>query len=149
MLIHASTSIIRKTPRKPIDRDRYNAHDRVVAAYFVKNSMYAKKTLRKRFRMSRTLFTRIIWELTLYIQQGEQPRRRYMSIAYSQRLKDGNAQKVSFVAKSVIYKWGYCLANGIYSDWAILVTSISQLDSNDTKRIRYKNVHEATRKDVE
>ncbi|GKD25781.1 protein translocase subunit SecA2, chloroplastic isoform X1 [Tanacetum coccineum] len=37
----------------------------------------------------------------------------------------------------------------IYPEWAVLMKSISQPESNDVKRIRYKQAHEATRKDVE
>ncbi|GJS89896.1 ALP1-like protein [Tanacetum coccineum] len=48
-------------------------------------------------------------------------------------LKEGKASKVAFVANDVHYKWGYYLIN----------------DAHDMKRIRYKQVHEAARKDVE
>nr|GFB90724.1 hypothetical protein [Tanacetum cinerariifolium] len=34
MLIQASNSQIPKTQRKKMDRDRYDTHDRLVAAYF-------------------------------------------------------------------------------------------------------------------
>ncbi|GJX97967.1 ALP1-like protein [Tanacetum coccineum] len=44
---------------------------------------------------------------------------------------------------------GYYLTDGIYPDWAVLMKSISQPGSNDVKRIRYKQAHEAARKDVE
>lgn len=44
---------------------------------------------------------------------------------------------------------GYYLTEGIYPEWAVLIKSISQLGTNDTNRITYKNVHEAARKDVE
>ncbi|GJY89993.1 hypothetical protein Tco_0505189 [Tanacetum coccineum] len=36
-----------------------------------------------------------------------------------------------------------------FSEWAVLMKSISQPGSNDVKRIRYKQAHEAARKDVE
>ncbi|GJV92710.1 ALP1-like protein isoform X1 [Tanacetum coccineum] len=49
----------------------------------------------------------------------------------------------------VTYKWGYYLTDGIYPEWAVLMKSISQSGSNDVKRIRYKQAHEAARKDVE
>ncbi|GJU21422.1 retrovirus-related pol polyprotein from transposon TNT 1-94, partial [Tanacetum coccineum] len=38
---------------------------------------------------------------------------------------------------------------GIYPEWDVLMKSISQPGSNDVKRIRYKQAHEAARKDVE
>ncbi|GJY34351.1 ALP1-like protein isoform X1 [Tanacetum coccineum] len=64
-------------------------------------------------------------------------------------LKVGKAPEVPFVANDVTYKWGYYFTDGIYPEWAVLLKSISQPGSNDVKRIRYKQAHEATRKDVE
>ncbi|GJU35641.1 ALP1-like protein [Tanacetum coccineum] len=64
-------------------------------------------------------------------------------------LKVGKAPEVPFVANDVNYKWGYYLTDGIYPEWVVLMKSISQPRSNDVKRIRYKQVHEAARKDVE
>ncbi|GJZ64300.1 ALP1-like protein isoform X1 [Tanacetum coccineum] len=63
-------------------------------------------------------------------------------------LKVGKAPEVPFVANDVTYKWGYYLTDGIYPEWAVLMKSISQPGSNDVKRIRYKQAHEAARKDV-
>ncbi|GJY79311.1 ALP1-like protein isoform X1 [Tanacetum coccineum] len=64
-------------------------------------------------------------------------------------LKVGKAPEVPFVANYVTYKWGYYLTDEIYPEWAVLMKSISQPGSNDVKRIRYKQAHEAARKDVE
>ncbi|GJR60554.1 ALP1-like protein [Tanacetum coccineum] len=64
-------------------------------------------------------------------------------------LKVGKAPEVPFVANDVTYKWGYYLTDGIYPEWVVLMKSISQPGSNDVKRIRYKQAHEAARKDVE
>nr|GEY24300.1 hypothetical protein [Tanacetum cinerariifolium] len=63
-------------------------------------------------------------------------------------LKVGKAPEVPFVANDVDYKWGYYLTDGIYPEWAVLMKSIAQPGSNDVKRIRHKQAHEATRKDV-
>ncbi|GJX30232.1 ALP1-like protein [Tanacetum coccineum] len=63
--------------------------------------------------------------------------------------KVGKAPEVPFVANDVTYKWGYYLTDGIFPEWAVLMKSISQPGSNDVKRIRYKQAHEAVRKDVE
>ncbi|GKB11438.1 protein translocase subunit SecA2, chloroplastic isoform X1 [Tanacetum coccineum] len=60
----------------------------------------------------------------------------------------GKAPEVLFVANDVTYKWGYYLTDGIYPEWVVLMKSISQPGSNDVKRIRYKQAHEAARKDV-
>ncbi|GKB01912.1 ribonuclease H-like domain-containing protein [Tanacetum coccineum] len=64
-------------------------------------------------------------------------------------LKVGKAPEVPFVVNNVTYKWGYFLTDGIYPEWVVLIKSISQPGSNDVKRIRYKQAHEAARKDVE
>nr|GEV46762.1 hypothetical protein [Tanacetum cinerariifolium] len=64
-------------------------------------------------------------------------------------LKVGKAPEVPFVANDVTYKWGYYLTDGIYPEWVVLMKSIAQPGSNDVKRIRYTQAHEATRKDVE
>ncbi|GKA14726.1 protein translocase subunit SecA2, chloroplastic isoform X1 [Tanacetum coccineum] len=61
----------------------------------------------------------------------------------------GKAPEVPFVANDVNYKWGYYLTDGIYPEWVVLMKSIAQPGSNDVKRIRYKQAHEAARKDVE
>ncbi|GJX91724.1 hypothetical protein Tco_0345050 [Tanacetum coccineum] len=53
-----------KNPTKPCRQDRYSAHDRLVAAYFSEHPQFNKATFRKRFRMSRKLFTRIVQEIT-------------------------------------------------------------------------------------
>ncbi|GJU92588.1 retrovirus-related pol polyprotein from transposon TNT 1-94 [Tanacetum coccineum] len=44
---------------------------------------------------------------------------------------------------------GYYLVDRIYSEWATLVKSVSNLVDDNPKRIRYKRMHEAARKDVE
>ncbi|GKE17842.1 ALP1-like protein, partial [Tanacetum coccineum] len=64
-------------------------------------------------------------------------------------LKIRKAPEVPFVANDVAYKWGYYLTGGIYPEWVVLMKSISQPGLNDVKRIRYKQAHEAARKDVE
>ncbi|GJR19042.1 protein translocase subunit SecA2, chloroplastic isoform X1 [Tanacetum coccineum] len=61
----------------------------------------------------------------------------------------GKAPEVSFVANGVNYKWGYYLTDEIYPEWVVLMKCISQPGSNDVKQIRYKQAHEAARKDVE
>ncbi|GJW07352.1 putative nuclease HARBI1 isoform X2 [Tanacetum coccineum] len=50
------------------------------------------------------------------------------------------------VASQDLWIWYafFCVA-----EWAVLMKSISQPGSNDVKRIRYKQAHEAARKDVE
>ncbi|GJT55947.1 ALP1-like protein [Tanacetum coccineum] len=73
LLIQASTSTIRRNPRNHIVRNRHGAHDRLVKAYFAEELLYDDYFFRKRFRMSRPLFTRIVRDLTdncPFFQQG-------------------------------------------------------------------------------
>ncbi|GJW10119.1 ALP1-like protein [Tanacetum coccineum] len=62
-------------------------------------------------------------------------------------LKAGKAPDVLFVANDVAYKRGYYLTDRIHPKWSVLIKSISN-PRNDHKRIMYKTVHEAARKDL-
>ncbi|GJS63381.1 ALP1-like protein [Tanacetum coccineum] len=264
LVIQASTPTIQKYQRSYMPRDRYGAHDRLVLAYFAKKPFYNAYLFRKRFRMNRSMFTRIVRDLYAncpyfqegcdvvgkagisalvkctsairqlayaavpdsldeYLQIGEKTSRDCLmhfcngvielygedidctkwpwaqcSQAYRAQfsmgdsgsepfilleavvsqdlwiwhaffgvvgsnndvnvlrqspvlndLKVGKAPEVPFVANDMTYKWGYYLIDGIYPEWVVLMKSISQPRSNDVKRIRYKQAHEAARKDVE
>ncbi|GJU84851.1 WAT1-related protein isoform X1 [Tanacetum coccineum] len=253
LAIQASTPTIQKYQRSYMPRDRYGAHDRLVLAYFAKKPFYNAYLFRKRFRMNRSLFTRIVRDLSAncpyfqegcdvvgkagisalvkctsairqlayavvpdfldeYLQIGEKTSRDCLmhfcigvielyGEEYLRRptqtdveklyafhknkhgfpgmigsvdctkwswaqcsnndvnvlrqspvlndLKVGKAPEVPFVANDVTYKWRYYLTDGIYPKWVVLMKSISQPGSNDVKRIRYKQAHEAARKDVE
>nr|GEY73776.1 putative nuclease HARBI1 [Tanacetum cinerariifolium] len=73
LFIQASTPTIQITQRNHIVRDHYGAHDRLVAAYFAKQPFYNDYLFRKRFRIDRVLFTRIVRELSdncPYFQEG-------------------------------------------------------------------------------
>ncbi|GJX20605.1 ALP1-like protein [Tanacetum coccineum] len=50
--------------RSIVHRDRYGAHDRLVTAFFSEHPVYNEYRFRKTFRMSRTLFNRIVHEVT-------------------------------------------------------------------------------------
>ncbi|GKE81412.1 hypothetical protein Tco_1551412 [Tanacetum coccineum] len=53
-----------KRTRSQVEKDRYGAHDRLVAAYFSAHPRYDEATFRTWLRMSRRLFTRIVQEIT-------------------------------------------------------------------------------------
>nr|GEV65008.1 hypothetical protein [Tanacetum cinerariifolium] len=53
-----------KISRNQVGRDCYSAHDRLVTAYFSEYSQHNEATFRTRFRMSQTLFTRVVLEIT-------------------------------------------------------------------------------------
>nr|GEU40277.1 hypothetical protein [Tanacetum cinerariifolium] len=50
--------------RNIVHRDRYGAHDRLVAAFFSEDPVYDEYKFRKTFQISRTFFNRIIQEVT-------------------------------------------------------------------------------------
>ncbi|GJS43144.1 ALP1-like protein, partial [Tanacetum coccineum] len=50
--------------RSIVHRDRYGAHDRLVTAFFSEHQIYNEYRFWKTFRMSRTLFNRIVHEVT-------------------------------------------------------------------------------------
>nr|GEZ28855.1 protein ALP1-like [Tanacetum cinerariifolium] len=64
-------------------------------------------------------------------------------------LKTGQAPKISFVANSVTYPWGYYLVDGIYSKLVTLVKTILEPSDDDHKRIRYKQMQKMAKNDVE
>ncbi|GJU09927.1 ALP1-like protein [Tanacetum coccineum] len=64
-------------------------------------------------------------------------------------LKEGKTPYVAFLVNDVHYNWEYYLTDEIYLEWSVLIKSISHPGTNDTKRIRYKQAHEAARNDVE
>nr|GEU42143.1 hypothetical protein [Tanacetum cinerariifolium] len=55
-----------KIPRNQVDRDHYGAHDRFVAVYISEHPQYDATTFCTRLRMSRTLFTRFVQDITDY-----------------------------------------------------------------------------------
>ncbi|GJY80267.1 ALP1-like protein [Tanacetum coccineum] len=59
------------------------------------------------------------------------------------------APEIPFVANSVTYAWGYYFVDKIYPKLAALVKTISEPSDDDYKRIRYNQMHESARKDVE
>nr|GEY39383.1 hypothetical protein [Tanacetum cinerariifolium] len=53
-----------KRTQNQVERNRYEAHDRLMAAYFSEHPQYDETTFRTRFRMSRRLFTRLVQEIS-------------------------------------------------------------------------------------
>ncbi|GJV64900.1 ribonuclease H-like domain-containing protein [Tanacetum coccineum] len=64
-------------------------------------------------------------------------------------LKSGRAPEIQFVANGVTCPWGYYLVDGMYPELATFVKTISKPSDDDHKRIRYKQIQESERKDVE
>ncbi|GKE76038.1 PXMP2/4 family protein 4-like protein, partial [Tanacetum coccineum] len=68
---------------------------------------------------------------------------------YSAISKLGKAPEIPFVANDVTYPWGYYLCDGMYPEWVSFVKSVTNLADDEYKRLRYKRMHERTRKYVE
>ncbi|GKA36105.1 protein translocase subunit SecA2, chloroplastic isoform X1 [Tanacetum coccineum] len=214
LVIEASTPTIQKYQRNHIVRDRCGAHDRLVHAYFAKKPFYNDYLFRKRFRMDRPLFTRIVRDLSPncpYFQEGRDAVEKagisalvkctfaIRQLAYSvvpdsldEYLQIGDKTSrdclMAFcngvmelygeeflrrptqtdVKKLYTFheeKHGFPGSNNdvnvlcqstVLNDLkvgkapeAVLMKSIAQPRSNDVKRIRCKQAHEAARKDVE
>nr|GFC80962.1 protein ALP1-like [Tanacetum cinerariifolium] len=64
-------------------------------------------------------------------------------------LKTGRAPEIPFVANGVTYPWGYYLVDGIYLELVTLVKTIPEPSDDDHKQIRYMQIQELARKDVE
>ena len=59
----------------------------------------------------------------------------------------GYAPDIQFMVNGTQYNKGYCLADGIYPEWATFVKSFTS--PKDPKRIKFKQMQEAAKKDVE
>ncbi|GJX43725.1 ALP1-like protein [Tanacetum coccineum] len=246
LVIQASTPTIQKYQRSYMPRDRYGAHDRLVLAYFAKKPFYNAYLFRKRFRMNRSLFTRIVRDLSAncpyfqegcdavgkagisalvkctsairqlayaavpdsldeYLQIGEKTSRdclmhfcngvielygeEYLrrptqtdveklyafhenkhgfpgmigSIdctkwpwaqcpqAYRAQFNRGDSGSEPFILLEAVASQDLWIWHAFFgvAEWVVLMKSISQPGSYDVKRIRYKQAHEAARKDVE
>ncbi|GJW98110.1 ALP1-like protein [Tanacetum coccineum] len=64
-------------------------------------------------------------------------------------LKTERAQEIPFVANGATYPWGYYLVDEIYQELATLVKTIPEPSDDDHTRIRYKQMQESAKKDVE
>ncbi|GJW96661.1 ulp1 protease family, C-terminal catalytic domain-containing protein [Tanacetum coccineum] len=64
-------------------------------------------------------------------------------------LKTERAPEIPFVANGVTYPWGYYLVDEIYPELVTFVKTIPEPSNDDHKRIRYKQMQEVARKDVE
>ncbi|GKD41236.1 protein translocase subunit SecA2, chloroplastic isoform X1 [Tanacetum coccineum] len=202
LVIQASTPTIQKYQRSYMPRDRYGAHDRLVLAYFAKKPFYNAYLFRKRFRMNRSLFTRIVRDLSAncpYFQEGcdavgkagisalVKCTSAIRQLAYAavpdsldEYLQIGEKTSrdcLMHFCNGVIELYGeeylrrptqtdveklYAFhenKHGSNNDVNVLhqspilndlkVGKAPEPGSNDVKQIRYKQAHEATRKDVE
>nr|XP_043615794.1 uncharacterized protein LOC122587693 [Erigeron canadensis] len=60
-------------PGMVVDRDRYGADERLMAAYFNENPKYSLKSFRRRFCMSRPMFMHIVIDIISYSSRNPGP----------------------------------------------------------------------------
>jgi len=96
-LIQASTASSSSTRRANIPRDRVEANKRLMRDYFGENPTYGLDAFRRRFRMSRELFERIVQHLVENF--------RYFTQRYESRSKQGFTpiQKCTSAVRQLAY----------------------------------------------
>ncbi|GJT49930.1 ALP1-like protein isoform X1 [Tanacetum coccineum] len=130
--------------RRYIYREREEAEERLIDDYFGDDEYepkYPKETFRRRYRMSSTLFNKILNDILSY---DVQPIPEYFTYL-SSRL-DATGQWIVIV-NGHTYMKGYYLADGIYPEWSTFVKTFSV--TRDAKTFKFKTVQEAARKDIE
>ncbi|KAD1787786.1 hypothetical protein E3N88_26258 [Mikania micrantha] len=128
------------TRRARINRDRLGAHERLVEDYFSENPKYPEHLFRRRFRMSRNLFSRVRNDLEQNYDFFQQRCDGRGKIGFSGQ---------QFICNDTTYKYGYYLVDGIYPQWATFVKSFTSRQTEDEKRLYFQNRQEGARKDIE
>ncbi|XP_022030855.1 uncharacterized protein LOC110931785 [Helianthus annuus] len=157
-------------PREYIQQDRQAANDRLIKDYFAEEPTYPNpEVFRRRFRMSKRLFLRIVEDLEntydYFKQKADAKKDLWVWSAYfgvagscndlnvfkqSPLVEDyisGRAAKASFYANRNYYPHGYYLCDGIYPKYSIFVRTFR--DPYNEKRAHFKKVQESSRKDIE
>ncbi|KAJ9558191.1 hypothetical protein OSB04_012805 [Centaurea solstitialis] len=132
-------------PRGPNkDRGREDGHDKLVADYFSDNPVYNDEDFKRRFRMSRRLFVRIVSDLEREFDCFKQQWDARGVKGFSPLQKSSDS---SFVANNVHYHHGYYLADGIYPEWTTFVKAFRY--PVEVPRVQFTTRQESARKDIE
>nr|GEW13812.1 protein ALP1-like [Tanacetum cinerariifolium] len=138
----------KKKQRTLVEKDRYGAHDRLVAAYFSEHPRGDHGP--DPFILLEAIAFNYLWIWHAFFgvfgMNNDVNVLRQSSLFND--LKSGKAPDVPFVANNVPYKGGYYLIDVIYPQWSVLIKSIKNPDTNDHKRILYKKKHEAAIKNM-
>ncbi|KAD4179481.1 hypothetical protein E3N88_28072 [Mikania micrantha] len=121
------------TRRARINRDRLGAHERLVEDYFSENPKYPEHLFRRRFRMSRNIFSRV----------SNDSEQKY---DFFQQRCDGRG-KIGFSGLQKCTSAIRQLAYGTSSD--SFVKSFTSRQTDDEKRLYFQNRQEGARKDIE
>ncbi|XP_052620676.1 uncharacterized protein LOC111919209 isoform X2 [Lactuca sativa] len=164
--------------RRYIDRNREEGHKRLWKDYFDEHPVFPPQTFRRRFRMRRELFVQIVnekhgfpgmlgsidcmhwpWKNCPVAWQGQYTRgdqgcpTSMLEAVASQDLwiwhayfgVAGSNNDINVLNQSPLFN--DVLQDGIYPEWATMVKSFPH--PADPKRIKFKEMQEAARKDVE
>nr|GEX41957.1 protein ALP1-like isoform X1 [Tanacetum cinerariifolium] len=127
--------------RNYIYRERLDAEARLMEDYFGPHPKYPEYYFRKRYRMSRTLFLKIV-------SAGAN---NDLTVLNNSPLFDDLLDDIAFVApfecNGVTFEKGYYLADDIYPQWSFFVKSFTV--ANSGKNALFKQKQESARKDVE
>ncbi|GKA78065.1 ALP1-like protein isoform X1 [Tanacetum coccineum] len=156
--------------RRYIYREREEAEERLIDDYFGDDEYepkYPEETFRRRYRMSSTIFNKIVNDILSYDVQPIHEYFTYFSsrldatglpganndlnVLYGSPLFDDEiadiAQECPFIVNGHTYRKGYYLADGIYPKWSMFVKTFSV--TRNAKTFKFKTVQEAARKYIE
>ncbi|XP_071688455.1 uncharacterized protein [Rutidosis leptorrhynchoides] len=123
-----------------IARDREDAAIRLYNDYFAESPVFPDKYFKRRFRMSRELFLRIV--------EGSNNDINVLNFSpLFNTIKEGTAPPSPFEVNGRRYERGYYLGDGIYPEWAMLVKAPH--NPTDEPRKKFKRFQESARKDIE
>ncbi|XP_074305606.1 uncharacterized protein LOC141640824 [Silene latifolia] len=129
-----------KKKRRYYERNREEGHMRLFKDYFHDNPVYPDHLYRRRFRIRKPLFLRLVEAVSVndtFFQAGPNGSGR----------EEGRAPEVNYYVNGNRYNMGYYLTDGIYPSWASFVKSISTPVIQKHKL--FAQHQEAVRKDVE
>nr|GEY34631.1 hypothetical protein [Tanacetum cinerariifolium] len=145
LVIQASTPTIQKYQRSHMVRDRYGAHDRCDAVGKAGISALVKCTSAIR----QLAYAVVPDSLDEYLQIGEKTSRDCLMHFYNGVIELYGEEYLRRPTQTDVEKlYAFHENKHGFPEWAVLMKSILQPGSNDVKRIRYKQAHEAARKDV-
>ncbi|XP_010485011.1 PREDICTED: uncharacterized protein LOC104763322 [Camelina sativa] len=166
-----------RQPRAFIERGREEGHTLLWNDYFREKATYSHASFRRRFRMNKSLFIRIVDALSNevpYFQQRRDATGRlslsalqkctaairilaygcaadavdeYLRLAVFDDIIEGRAPRVDYFVNGRHYNIAYYLTDGIYPRWATFIQSISL--PQDPKASLFAQCQESCRKDVE
>ncbi|XP_024642122.1 uncharacterized protein [Medicago truncatula] len=145
--------------RKYLNRDHAAANQRLIDDYFANEPTYDDAMFRRRYRMQKYVFLRIVGDLSSsdnYFTQRVDAANKEGTLndinvldrsPVFDDVEQGNAPRVNFFVNQRPYSMAYYLAEGIYPSYPTFVKSI-RLPQSEPGKLFAKH-QEACRKDIE